>query len=246
MEWKDEGIILNVRRHGESSALVDIFTRYHGRHAGLVRSARSQANRSLLQPGNQVQAVWRARLEEHLGNWSLDGVKLRAAHLMESRERLNLASCIFSLASLIPERDPHEDIAVAIDYLLGRLDEGASIIEEYVRFELMVLQTLGFGLDLSACAATGRNDSLAYVSPKSGRAVSLSAGEPYKDRLLRLPPFLLHLEAANDEQVLQGLRLTGFFLRCHVYEPRNLSEPEARARVVRQCEERLAGAGEMM
>ena len=231
MEWQDKGVILNVRKHGESSAVVDIFTRHHGRHTGLVRGALSNVNRPLLQPGNKVQATWRARLEEHLGNWSLDGIKLRAAHIMQTRQRLNLASSIFALAALIPERDPHEDISIAIDFLLERLDEGGSILPEYIRFELMILQTLGFGLDLTACAATGKSDTLAYVSPKSGRAVSISAGEPYKDRLLRLPAFLLHTEEATDEQILAGLALTGFFLRCHVYEPRNIPEPEARRRI---------------
>lgn len=239
MEWQDEGVILNVRRHGESAAVVDIFTRHHGRHLGLVRGARTPARRALLQPGNQVQAVWRARLEEHLGNWQLDGLRLRAGHIMQDRERLALASCVFALASLMPERDPHEDIALALDFLLERLDRSEPCMEAYVRFELMVLQTLGFGLDLTRCAATGQAQDLAYVSPKTGRAVSRRAGAPYDARLLALPPFLLHEAVADDEQLLAGLRLTGFFLRCHVYEPRNLAEPQARQHLLRAIERRL-------
>ena len=242
MEWQDRGVILNLRRHGESSAVVEIFTHNHGRHLGLVRSARSKLNRPVLQPGNEVAVTWRARLEDHLGNWQIEATKLRAAFLMEDRNRLDLSMAILSHAALIAERDPHEDIALAIDYLFDRIEIGHPVLADFVRYEMMILQTLGFGLDLTACAATGAQEALTHVSPKSGRAVSETAAAPYANRLLKLPPFLLGGENPNDEQVLQGLRLTGFFLACHVYEPRKLPPPEGRQRIIQRMETKINAA----
>src|SRR6204780_2079590 len=190
MEWTDEGIVLGVRRHGESSAIIELLTRSHGRHLGLVRGGASKRMRPLLQPGNSVSAVWRARLDEHLGTYVIEGTRLRAANLFASSHAVYGVTHVASLARLLPERDPHEDIYEMLDHMLDDFDSAAGAAAHLIRFELAMLAELGFGLDLEACAATGATTDLVYVSPKSGGAVSRNAGAPFHDRLLRLPAFL--------------------------------------------------------
>jgi DNA repair protein RecO (recombination protein O) len=232
MEWTDEGIVLGVRRHGESSAIVELLTRSHGRHLGLVRGGAGSRMRPLLQPGNSVTAVWRARLDEHLGTYAIEGTRLRAATLLASSHAVYGVTHLASLARLLPERDPHEDIFEMLERTLDDFDDAGDAAAHLIRFELAMLAELGFGLDLENCAATGATDDLIYVSPKSGGAVSRGAGEPWRDRLLRLPPFLRRGEAASDltDQDLQdGFRLTGLFLLRHVLEPRGQGHSDARA-----------------
>jgi len=237
MEWTDEGIVLGVRRHGESSAIAELLTREHGRHLGLVRGAAGARLRPLLQPGNSVRAVWRARLDEHLGTYAIEGLRLRAAGLLASSHGVYGVTHLASVARLLPERDPHEDIFEMLEHTLDDFDDAGGAAVHLVRFELAMLAELGFGLDLDNCAATGATDELVYVSPKSGGAVSRTAGEPWRDRLLRLPPFLRQGEAQDDaadhgwtDQDLQdGFRLTGLFLLRHVLEPRGQSHSDARA-----------------
>src|SRR4051812_887988 len=188
MEWTDEGIVLGVRRHGESSAIVELLTRGHGRHLGLVRGGSGSRMRPLLQPGNSVRAVWRARLDEHLGTYAIEGLRLRAATLFASSHAVYGVTHLASLARLLPERDPHEDIYEMLERTLDDFDDVGEAAVHLVRFELAMLAELGFGLDLDSCAATGGTSELFYVSPKSGGAVSRQAGEPWQDRLLRLPP----------------------------------------------------------
>ncbi len=190
MEWTDEGIVLGVRRHGKSSAIVELLTRGHGRHLGLVRGGSGSRMRPLLQPGNSVSAVWRARLDEHLGYYLIEGTRLRAATLLASSHAVYGVTHMAALARLLPERDPHEDIYDMLDSILNDFDDIGEAALHLVRFELAMLAELGFGLDLDTCAATGSNLDLIYVSPKSGGAVSRQAGEPWRDRLLRLPGFL--------------------------------------------------------
>jgi DNA repair protein RecO (recombination protein O) len=233
MEWTDEGIVLGVRRHGESSAIVELLTRGHGRHLGLVRGGAGARMRPLLQPGNSVSAVWRARLDEHLGTYTIEGLRLRAATLLESSHGVYGVTHLASLARLLPERDPHEDIFALLAHALEDFDDICGAAAHVVRFELAILAELGFGLDLDNCAATGETSDLVYVSPKSGGAVSRMAGEPWRDRLLPLPPFLRrgedHSETWSDQDLQDGFRLTGLFLLRHVLEPRGHGHSDARA-----------------
>lgn len=232
MEWTDEGIILGVRRHGETSAIVELLTRSHGRHLGLVRGGVSSRMRPLLQPGNTVNAVWRARLDEHLGYYLVEGTRLRAATMFASSHAAYGITHLASLARLLPERDPHEDIYEQVEAILDDFDDAGVAAVRIVQFELAMLTELGFGLDLSACAATGATSDLIYVSPKSGGAVSRVAGEPWRDRLLRLPSFLRDdNDGANGwsvEDLHDGFRLTGTFLLRHVLEPRGQGHSDAR------------------
>lgn len=232
MEWTDDGIVLGVRRHGESSAIVELLTREHGRHLGLVRGGASSRMRPLLQPGNSVRAVWRARLDEHLGIYAVEGTRLRAATLLASSHAVYGVTHLASLARLLPERDPHQDIFAMLEHALDDFDDAGQAAVHIVRFELAMLGELGFGLDLGNCAATGETSDLVYVSPKSGSAVSRAAGEPWRDRLLRLPPFLRQNESASngwsDQDLLDGFQLTGLFLLRHVLEPRGQGHSDAR------------------
>jgi DNA repair protein RecO (recombination protein O) len=234
MEWTDEGIVLGVRRHGEGSVIAELLTREHGRHLGLVRGGTSARMRPVLQPGNTVRAVWRARLDEHLGNYAIEGLVLRAANLFNASHALYGVTHLGSLARLLPERDPHENIYEMVEAALDDFDDARHAAVQLARFELAMLAELGFGLDLSACAATGATEDLIYVSPKSGIAVSRGAGEPWRDRLLRLPAFLRDdasdlAEPLTDDDLRDGFALTGTFLLRHVLEPRGQTHSDARA-----------------
>jgi DNA repair protein RecO (recombination protein O) len=233
MEWIDDGIVLGVRRHGEGSAIVELLTRGHGRHLGLVRGGASARMRPVLQPGNTVRAVWRARLDEHLGTYALEGLMMRAATVLTSAHAVYGVTHLASLARLLPERDPHEDIYEMLDRALGDFDEARLAAVRLARFELAMLAELGFGLDLSACAATGATEELIYVSPKSGTAVSRAAGEPWREKLLRLPAFLRDegdiAGPLTDDDLRDGFALTGAFLLRHVLEPRGQTHSDARA-----------------
>jgi DNA repair protein RecO (recombination protein O) len=232
MEWTDEGIILGTRRHGESSAIVELLTRGHGRHLGLVRGGSSSRMRPMLQPGNSVTVVWRARLDEHLGYYQVEGTRMRAATLLGSGHAVYGVSHLASLARLLPERDPHEDIYEMLERTLDDFDDIGEAAVHLIRFELAMLAELGFGLDLSSCAATGATRELIYVSPKSGGAVSRQAGEPWRDKLLRLPPFLREADDGrngwSDQDLQDGFELTGRFLLRHVLEPRGQGHSDAR------------------
>jgi DNA repair protein RecO (recombination protein O) len=236
MEWTDDGIVLGVRRHGESSAIVELLTREHGRHLGLVRGGAGSRMRPLLQPGNGVHAVWRARLDEHLGTYAIEGTRLRAATLLASSHAVYGVTHLAALARLLPERDPHEQIFDLLEHTLDDFDDVSEAAVHLVRFELAMLGELGFGLDLNNCAATGETTELIYVSPKSGGAVSRTAGEPWRDRLLRLPPFLrregdqgeARANRWSDQDLQDGFALTGLFLLRHVLEPRGQSHSDAR------------------
>ncbi|MCP3417355.1 DNA repair protein RecO [Bradyrhizobium brasilense] len=233
MEWTDEGIVLGVRRHGESSAIVELLTREHGRHLGLVRGGASSRMRPLLQPGNSVTAVWRARLDEHLGMYALEGTRLRAATLLGSSHAVYGVTHLAALARLLPERDPHEDIYEMLQGTLDDFEDAGVAAVHLIRFELAMLTELGFGLDLENCAASGETTDLIYVSPKSGGAVSRAAGEPWRDRLLPLPAFLREGEGGanswSDQDLLDGFQITGLFLLRHVLEPRGQGHSDARA-----------------
>jgi DNA repair protein RecO (recombination protein O) len=232
MEWTDEGIVLGVRRHGESSAIVELLTRSHGRHLGLVRGGAGKRMRAVLQPGNSISAVWRARLDEHLGYYVIEGTRLRAAMLLASSHAVYGVTHLASLARLLPERDPHEEIHDMLERTLDDFEDAGGAAVHLIKFELAMLAELGFGLDLGACAATGATSELIYVSPKSGTAVSRAAGAPFHDRLLRLPPFLRQGEGEtngwSDQDLSDGFALTGLFLLRHVLEPHGQAHSDAR------------------
>ncbi|MGB3866806.1 MAG: DNA repair protein RecO, partial [Xanthobacteraceae bacterium] len=233
MEWTDQGIVLGIRRHGESSAIAELLTRAHGRHLGLVRGGAGPRLRPVLQPGNTVHAVWRARLDEHLGTYQIEVTRTRAATVLADPHAVYGVTHLASLARLLPERAPHEDLYEMLEATLDDFTEVGEAAIHLVRFELAMLTELGFGLDLSSCAATGVTADLIYVSPKSGSAISRQAGEPWRERLLRLPPFLREAEAAtagcSEQDLLDGFELTGRFLLRHVLEPRGLGHSDARA-----------------
>jgi DNA repair protein RecO (recombination protein O) len=235
MQWQDEGVVLTMRRHGESSAVVSLFTQAHGRHAGLVRGGAGRRARPVFEPGNRVRVTWRARLTEQLGAFSAELQRAVAALLLDEPDRLAAlgAACALLEASL-PERDPHPLLYSELQTLSDVLIEGKGWPERYVRFELALLAELGFGLDLQACAVTGQASDLAYVSPRSGRAVSRQGAGAYADRLLPLPGFLLGDEPAGPAQIQAGLRLTGAFLRRHLFDASERAMPAARERLLRQ------------
>ncbi|WP_207459427.1 DNA repair protein RecO [Azospirillum sp. SYSU D00513] len=237
MEWSDEGIVLSTRPHGEGGAVATLLTRTRGRHAGLVMGARSARQRGNFEPGSLVAARWRGRLPNHLGNLTVEPVHGYAAAFLD--EPLKLAAltsaCALTEAAL-PEHEPHPAVFDGLLALFGLLDTTAWA-EAYVRWEVGFLSESGFGLDLDRCAVTGSNDYLAYVSPRTGRAVTASVGEPYRDRLLPLPGFLVGLGGGGPAEVGQGLRLTGHFLERHVL---NGPLPPARDRLRERYENVMA------
>ncbi|MBT6441980.1 MAG: DNA repair protein RecO [Alphaproteobacteria bacterium] len=233
MEWADDGIVLGARRHGESSAIVTLLTRDHGRHAGLVRGATGRRLRGLYQPGNEVTASWRARLAEHLGTLTCELADARAARLIDDPLRLAALSAACSVVeAALPERQPYPELHTITVELLDRLERNEEWAQAFVIWELNLLAELGFGLDLSACAATGEAENLAFVSPRSGRAVSRAAGEPYVEKLLPLPAFILSdgADAPAREDISAGLRLTGWFIAHHVLAELSGALPPARER----------------
>ncbi len=233
MQWTDEGIVLGVKRHGEGNAILELMTREHGRHLGLVRGGFGTRLRPVLQPGNALSATWRARLDEHLGNYSVEGLNLRAANFFGAPHAVYGVGHLAALMRLLPERDPHAALHAALDEILERLDDAALAAPMVARFELQLLSELGFGLDLESCAATGARGELIYVSPKSGRAVSRAAGDPWADKMLRLPAFLRESAAAPaGEDLADGFALTGFFLARRVLEPRGLVLSDERAHFI--------------
>ncbi len=235
MEWTGDGIVLSARRHGETSLLVTALTAARGRCAGLVRGGARRAS-GTYEPGNLVGLKWRARLDEHLGNYAGELAHSTAAAILDDPARLSALASACALAdSALPEREPHAKVHAAMMALLAALESESALAWQaaYVRFELDLLTDLGFGLDLSACAATGETGDLAYVSPKTGRAVSRLAGEPYREKLFALPPFLAGAAAPKDEsEIAAGLALTGYFLERHVFAAHGKPVPAARARFV--------------
>jgi DNA repair protein RecO (recombination protein O) len=234
MEWSEEGIVVGTRRHGETDVILEVVTAGRGRHLGLVKGGRSRRLRPVVQPGNTLALTWRARLDEHLGNFRVEPVTERSGLTASAVGAFGLALAAVHLR-LLPERDPHPRLYAALAALLDSLDRPALAAEMMARFELMLLDELGFGLDLTSCAATGGRDELIYVSPKSGRAVSREAGAPYADRLLPLPAFLLASAGENGEPeaVQKAFLLTGYFLERHVFDARGEGLPEVRLNFLR-------------
>ena len=254
MDWTDEGIVLSARRHGEAAAIASLLTRAHGRHAGLVHGGWGKRGRALLQPGNAVHARWRARLSEHLGTFTLEPILTSAARLFNEPLRLAALASACALAdAALPERERHPAVHDALVELLAALAQDApGWPETYVRWEVRLLADLGFGLDLKRCAATGTEADLAFVSPRTGRAVSTAAAGPWRERLLPLPAFLAGAEGQSAagaratpgskspgarahiteiESIAEGLALTAHFLERHVFAPHGRTLPAARRRL---------------
>lgn len=234
MDWRDQGILLAVRRHGETSAIIDTFTANHGRHAGVVRGGTSRRIAPFLQPGAQLDLSWRARLEDHLGSFTVEPLRSRAAAAMSGRLALAGLNAVVSLLSFcLPEREAHPGLYKQSEQLLDLLGQDEIWPLAYLRWELALLDTLGFGLDLSSCAVTGSSDDLIYVSPRSGRAVSAGAAGEWAERLLQLPPCLRGEGPAPDPEIAQALRTTGYFLDHRVAPALGLAPlPQARGRLI--------------
>jgi len=240
MQWTDEGIVIGTKRHGEGNAILELMTREHGRHLGLVRGGSGSRLKPILQPGNSVSATWRARLDEHLGNYAVEALNLRAAGFFSSPHAIYGVGHLAALMRLLPERDPHLGLYESLDDILGRLDDAASVAPMVVRFELQLLSEIGFGLDLERCVATGASGDLVFVSPKSGRAVSRLAGEPWADKMLRLPAFMRDRELVPTvPDLADGFALTGYFLARHVLEPRGMALSDERAHFIAALERAL-------
>ncbi len=237
MEWRDSAIVLSVKRHGESAVLLHVMTETHGRHAGLVPGGASRKVRGLYQPGNELMCRWRARLATQLGTFTAELVRARAAAVFDDASRLAaLSSACAVVDAVLLEREPHAAIFHGLVAFLDTLAEPDRLATDwgaaYVAWEIGVLRELGFGLDLSVCAVTGHTDNLCWVSPKTGRAVSASAGEPYRDKLLRLPSFLIASGDVDRAAIFDGLKLTGHFLARHGVHRDDRELPAARDRLV--------------
>lgn len=239
MEWRAEGILLWVRRHGETSAIIEVLTAEHGRHAGLVQGGASKAKAQMLQPGAQLSLEWSARLPEHLGTYKIDLVRSRAGMIMTSRDALAALNVISALlVKFTPEREPNRllyDMTFGLIECLGDANPFWPVL--YAKWELALLEAVGFGLDLSSCASTGARDELVYVSPRSGRSVCRAAGAPFANRMLPLPQFLIDRGIPSMPEVRESLRLTGYFLQHWVCPAFDLQDvPEARKRLIRLAE----------
>lgn len=230
MEWHDDAIILGLRQHGETSAIVEVMTPLHGRHLGVVKGGRSKRMQPMLQPGNKMRVQWWARLNEHMGSFRVETLDFSAARLIDLPLALYGLQTVSAHLRLLPERDPHVGLYEALQLLLSYADDPLMLAEILLRFELRLLEDVGFGLDLLSCAATGKKENLIYVSPKSARAVCGEAGLPWHDKLLLLPEFLCSLQKRPSKlsDFKSGFALTGYFLTRHVWEPRGIAPPIVR------------------
>lgn len=233
MDWTDQGAILTMRPHGESAAIIEVFTALHGRHAGVVRGGGSRKMAATLQPGSQVQVAWRARLHDHLGVFTVEPVRARAGLLADRRALAGLNAVCALLRVCLPEREPHPILYAATIALLDNLEAATDWPPLYLRWEALLLEELGFGLDLSSCAVNGDATDLAFVSPRTGRAVSRAGAGDWADRLMPLPPCLMGQGPASPAELAQGLAITGHFLTRELAPLLNDRPlPEARARLV--------------
>lgn len=228
MEWTGEGLLIGVRRHGENGVIAEAMVAGRGRCLGLVRGGRSSRLAATLQPGNSVHLSWRARLEEHLGQFTVELLQARAAALIADRTKLYLSQLVCEHLRLLPERDPQDRL---LGMALGVIDSPPDGVE-LVRFELALLEELGFGLDLESCAVTGSTQDLTHVSPRTGRAVSREAAAPYLDRLLPLPSFLTRRGNAGPDDLAAAFRLSGHFLHAHVWNIRHVPPPAIRETLI--------------
>lgn len=234
MEWRDEGLLLAARPHGESAAILDVFTPEHGRHSGILRGGQSRRHAPMLQPGNRLDLSWRARLDDHMGIFTAEPLQSRGALLDDRMALAGLNAVLALLAFTLAERDPHGSLYHQTGQLLDHLSGTPGWAVLYLRWEGLLLEELGYGLDLDCCAVTGTTEDLRYVSPRSGRAVSQAGAGAWSDRLLPLPACLRN---ADDDppraDLLDGFKTTGFFLEHRLAADLGQSAlPEARARLI--------------
>lgn len=234
IEWRDQGAVLKVRKHGETSAIVEVFTAQHGRAAGVVRGGTSRRIAPILQPGAQLDVTWKARLEDHLGSFTVEPIRSRAAQVMTDRLALaGLNAVTALLAFCLPEREPHPALYLRSVQLLDLLGQSDVWPLAYLQWEIALLEELGFALDLAACAVSGSTQELIYVSPRTGRAVSRAGAGDWADRLLALPPVLRGQGDASTPEILEALRTTGHFLAEHLAPSLgSRTLPEARQRLI--------------
>jgi DNA repair protein RecO (recombination protein O) len=232
IEWQDEGILLSVRPHGETSAIAEAFCREHGRHAGVVLGGISRRMRPFLQPGVLAQLSWRARLDEHLGHFTVEPLRNRAAGALGDRLALEGIGAVTALLALVlPERAPHPSLWDRSDALLDLLPEREVWPLAYLQWEVALLEEMGFGLDLAACAVTGGTEDLRFVSPRTGRAVSEAGAGAWAPRLLPLPPVLRGQGEADAPAIAAALAVTGHFLKDRLL-PEGRDLPPARDRLL--------------
>jgi DNA repair protein RecO (recombination protein O) len=239
MQWQDQAIILNVKKFSEDSAIVHLFTPNYGLYKGAVSNITSKSNIATLQIGNTVNATWKARLPEHLGNFNLELTKQVIAYLINSKKKLLALACFCNLLdNCLAERQLEKELFDASEDFIAKLCHQQDFIIDYVAFELLILEKLGFGLNLNKCAVSETTENLIYVSPKTARAVCASVGAQYHDKLLPLPAFLVKtsqlqaFDAASKSELYQALNLTGYFLEKHFYKPKNLKLPIIRKELV--------------
>ncbi len=233
MDWRDQGIVLSAKPHGETSVILDALTASHGRHSGIVRGGRSKRNAATLQPGTLVDLTWRARLESHLGSFSVEPLRARSALMTDrlSLEGLNAVTALLSFS--LAERETHPKVFKLTDAMLDQMQSGPDWALDYLHWELFLLEDLGFGLQLDRCAVTGMSDDLAFISPRTGRAVSRSAAGEWAARLLPLPSSLISDDPAPTDDILTGLSVTGYFLKHMVAgDLGNRTLPDARQRLI--------------
>ncbi len=241
MEWRAQGFLLSARKHGETSMIIEVFTEQYGRYAGVVRGGASRKIAPILQPGAQLDLAWRARLEEHIGSFRVEPVKSRAALVLSDATALEALNSVTALLVFsLPEREAHPALYIRSVAMLDLLGSSEAWPVAYLKWELALLEEMGFGLDLRTCAVTGEPDDLAYVSPRTGRAVSAEGAGKWADRLLPLPPELLGVGTGEVGNVANGLVTTGYFLRHRLaHALGNKPLPEARARLVDRLAHRV-------
>lgn len=232
MEWRDEGVLLSLRKHGEGSAIIEVFTEAHGRHLGVVRGGASRKMAPHLQPGAQLSVEWRARLEDHLGAFQCDPAKSRASLLDDPLALAGLGAVCALLHVALPEREPFSELYGSTQSLLDSMTAQADWLAQYLRWEMQLLEQIGFGLDLTRCAVTGARDGLVFVSPKTGRAVTREGAGEWADRMLPLPPVLLGQGPVSKAEAAEAMQLTGHFLTRELADRLKQGPlPEARARL---------------
>jgi DNA repair protein RecO (recombination protein O) len=245
MQWTDHAIVLSARKQGEHSAVIRVLSPSHGVYAGVMRGVHSKRHRGTIAPGNMVSATWQARLPEQLGLFVCELLEPAAALIMDDAAKLlALSSACAMVEATLPERHPYARLFTFFHAFLGTLKEQDDWAQAYVQLELELLSETGFGLDLTACAASGTTQDLLYVSPRSGRAVSQQAGEPYKDKLLTLPAFLQAGNRRNyvdNADILEGLQLTGYFLNHWLLTPHKQALPTARSQLMALLAQDLTG-----
>ncbi|SMY06483.1 DNA repair protein RecO [Flavimaricola marinus] len=233
IEWREDGVVLAARKHGETSAIVEVFTAEHGRHAGVVRGGASRKMAATLQPGAQVDITWKARLDDHLGHFTIEPVRSRAQAMGDRLSLAGLNAVAGLLTAALAERDAHPPLYRRTIQLLDLLGEKEVWPLAYLQWELALLDEMGFGLDLGACAVTGATEGLVYVSPKSGRAVSAAGAGEWAAKLLPLPPVLRGQGDADDSEIREALGTTGYFIEHRLIKGSgDRPMPAARARLL--------------